>query len=133
MEMTGPRSFKGRWPASSRRHEAEAGSGVHTGPARPSCYCWMSPLWESIRCRARAVEIVRHLVDTQGLTVLRARPTWTRRERCGHVIVLTRQVLAQGQRATLLTLPAIGWFVAELLPGRVRASSKSRLLDDPGS
>src|ERR1700730_12201671 len=78
-------------------------------------------------------DIVRQLVDTQGLTVLLSTAYLDAAERCGHVIVLHQgQVLAQGQPSHITDIARNRVFVAELPPGQSARGVQSRLLDEPG-
>ena len=77
-------------------------------------------------------EIVRQLVDTQGLTVLLSTAYLDEAERCGHVIVLHQgKVLAQGQPSDITDIARNRVFVAELPAGQNARVVQSRLLDDP--
>jgi ABC-2 type transport system ATP-binding protein len=78
-------------------------------------------------------EIVRQLVETQGLTVVLSTAYLDEAERCGHVIVLHQgKVLAEGKPADITDIAANRVFVADLPPGRSARSVQSRLLDEPG-
>jgi ABC-2 type transport system ATP-binding protein len=78
-------------------------------------------------------EIVRQLVETQGLTVLLSTAYLDEAERCGHVIVLHQgKVLAEGKPKDITDIAANRVFVAELPPGRSARGVQSRLLDEPG-
>jgi ABC-2 type transport system ATP-binding protein len=78
-------------------------------------------------------EIVRQLVDTQGLTVLLSTAYLDEAERCGHVIVLHQgKVLAQGQPGDITDIARNRVFVAELPAGQSPRVVQSRLLDEPG-
>ena len=78
-------------------------------------------------------EIVRQLVDTQGLTVLLSTAYLDEAERCGHVIVLHQgKSLAQGRPSDITDIARGRVFVAELPPGQSPRSVQSRLLDEPG-
>jgi ABC-2 type transport system ATP-binding protein len=78
-------------------------------------------------------EIVRDLVDTQGLTVLLSTAYLDEAERCGHVIVLHQgKVLAQGQPSDITDIARGCVFVAELAAGQSARGVQSRLLDEPG-
>ncbi|HWM70981.1 MAG TPA: ATP-binding cassette domain-containing protein [Steroidobacteraceae bacterium] len=78
-------------------------------------------------------EIVRDLVDTQGLTVLLSTAYLDEAERCGHVIVLHQgKVLAQGQPGDITDIARGRVFVAELAAGQSARGVQSRLLDEPG-
>ena len=77
-------------------------------------------------------EIVRQLVDSQGLTVLLSTAYLDEAERCGHVIVLHQgKVLAQGRPGDITAIARGRVFVAELAPGQSARSVQSRLLDEP--
>jgi ABC-2 type transport system ATP-binding protein len=77
-------------------------------------------------------EIVRQLVDTQGLTVLLSTAYLDEAERCGHVIVLHQgKVLAQGRPADITAIAQGRVFVAELAAGQSARGVQSRLLDQP--
>jgi len=74
-------------------------------------------------------EIVRDLVDTQGLTVLLSTAYLDEAERCGHVIVLHQgKVLAQGQPGDITDIARGRVFVAELAAGQSARGVQSRLL-----
>jgi ABC-2 type transport system ATP-binding protein len=78
-------------------------------------------------------DIVRQLVDTQGLTVLLSTAYLDEAERCGHVIVLHQgKVLAQGKPTDITDIAANRVFVADLPPGHSARGVQSRLLDEPG-
>ena len=77
-------------------------------------------------------EIVRQLVDTQGLTVLLSTAYLDEAERCGHVIVLHQgKALAQGRPSDITDIARNRVFVAELSPGQSARAVQSRLLDEP--
>jgi ABC-2 type transport system ATP-binding protein len=77
-------------------------------------------------------EIVRHLVDTQGLTVLLSTAYLDEAEKCGHVIVLHQgKVLAQGPPGDITAIATGCVFVAELAAGQSARNVQSRLLDEP--
>ena len=77
-------------------------------------------------------EIVRQLVDTQGLTVLLCTAYLDEAERCGHVIVLHQgKVLAQGHPGDITATVQGRVFVAELPAGQRARGVQSRLLDEP--
>jgi ABC-2 type transport system ATP-binding protein len=77
-------------------------------------------------------EIVRQLVDTQGLTVLLSTAYLDEAERCGHVIVLHQgKALAQGQPSDITDIARNRVFVAELPAGQNARVVQSRLLDEP--
>ena len=76
-------------------------------------------------------EIVRQLVDTQGLTVLLSTAYLDEAERCGHVIVLHQgKVLAQGRPGDITAIARGRVFVAELPAGQSARGVQSRLLDE---
>jgi pyoluteorin transport system ATP-binding protein len=78
-------------------------------------------------------EIVRQLVETQGLTVLLSTAYLDEAERCGHVVVLHQgKVLAQGRPDDITKIAAGRVYVADLPPGRSARGVQSRLLDEPG-
>jgi ABC-2 type transport system ATP-binding protein len=77
-------------------------------------------------------EIVRQLVDNQGLTVLLSTAYLDEAEKCGHVIVLHRgKVLAQGRPSDVTDIARGRVFVAELPEGQSARGVQSRLLDQP--
>jgi ABC-2 type transport system ATP-binding protein len=77
--------------------------------------------------------IVRQLVDTQGLTVLLTTAYLDEAERCGHVVVLHHgKVLQQGRPEDITSIAAGRVFVADLPSGQSARSVQSRLLDEPG-
>ena len=77
-------------------------------------------------------EIVRDLVDSQGLTVLLSTAYLDEAERCGHVIVLHQgKVLAQGPPGDITEIARGRVFVAELAAGQSPRGVQSRLLDAP--
>lgn len=76
-------------------------------------------------------DIVRQLVETQGLTVLLSTAYLDEAERCGHVIVLHQgKVLAQGRPSDITTIADGKVFVAELPPDQSPRGIQSRLLDE---
>jgi ABC-2 type transport system ATP-binding protein len=78
-------------------------------------------------------DIVRQLVDTQGLTALLTTAYLDEAERCGHVVVLHHgKVLQQGRPEDITSIAAGRVFVADLLSGQSARSVQSRLLDEPG-
>ena len=78
-------------------------------------------------------EIVRELVDGQGLTVLLSTAYLDEAEKCGHVVLLHQgKVLAQGQPDELTAVARDRVFIAELSEGRSARAVQSRLLDEPG-
>jgi len=77
-------------------------------------------------------EIIRRLVDDQGLTVLLSTSHLDEAEHCGHVVVLhTGQVLAAGAPAQITAAAAEHTFIAEPPPGQTARGLQARLLDDP--
>jgi ABC-2 type transport system ATP-binding protein len=77
-------------------------------------------------------DIVRDLVDSQGLTVLLSTAYLDEAERCGHVVVLHEgKVLAQGPPRDITAIAHDRVFVAELAAGQSPRGVQSRLLDDP--
>ena len=77
-------------------------------------------------------EIVRQLVDTQGLTVLLSTAYLDEAEKCGHVVVLHQgKVLAEGRPSDITNIATERVFVAELPEGQNARIVQSRLLDDP--
>jgi ABC-2 type transport system ATP-binding protein len=78
-------------------------------------------------------EIILHLVQEQGLTVLLSTSYLDEAERCQHVIVMHEgKVLAQGAPATVTGLAAGRTFLAEPRAGQPARGLQARLLDDPG-
>jgi len=78
-------------------------------------------------------DIVRQLVETQGLTVLLSTAYLDEAERCGHVIVLHQgKVLAEGRPSDITDIARGRVFVAELPAGERARGVQSRLLDEPG-
>jgi ABC-2 type transport system ATP-binding protein len=77
-------------------------------------------------------EIIRRLVDDQGLTVLLSTSHLDEAEHCGHVVVLhSGQVLAEGAPAQISAAAAEHTFIAEPPPGQTARGLQARLLDDP--
>jgi ABC-2 type transport system ATP-binding protein len=77
-------------------------------------------------------DIVRDLVDSQGLTVLLSTAYLDEAERCGHVVVLHQgKVLAQGPPGDITAIARGRVFVAELAAGQRPRGVQSRLLDEP--
>jgi ABC-2 type transport system ATP-binding protein len=77
-------------------------------------------------------DIVRDLVDSQGLTVLLSTAYLDEAERCGHVVVLHQgKVLAQGPPGEITEIARGRVFVAELAAGQSPRGVQSRLLDEP--
>jgi ABC-2 type transport system ATP-binding protein len=77
-------------------------------------------------------DIVRDLVDSQGLTVLLSTAYLDEAERCGHVVVLHQgKVLAQGPPGDITAIARDRVFVAELAKGQSPRGAQSRLLDVP--
>ena len=78
-------------------------------------------------------EIIRQLVNDQGLTVLLSTSYLDEAERCGHVIVMHQgKVLAQGRPSDVSGLAAGRVFLAEPPTGRKAREFQARLLDHPG-
>jgi ABC-2 type transport system ATP-binding protein len=78
-------------------------------------------------------EIILHLVQVQGLTVLLSTSYLDEAERCRHVVVLHEgKVLAQGVPADVTGLAAGCTFLAEPRVGQPARGLQARLLDDPG-
>ncbi len=78
-------------------------------------------------------EIVRELVEQQGLTVLLSTAYLDEAEKCGHVVVLHQgRVLAEGKSDDLTEMARGRVFVAELVGGESPRIVQSRLLDQPG-
>ena len=77
-------------------------------------------------------DIVRDLVDSQGLTVLLSTAYLDEAERCGHVVVFHQgKVLAQGPPRDITAIARDRVFVAELAAGQSPRGVQSRLLDEP--
>jgi ABC-2 type transport system ATP-binding protein len=77
-------------------------------------------------------EIVRQLVESQGLTVLLSTAYLDEAEKCGHVVVLHQgKVLAEGRPSDITDTARDRVFVAELPNGQNARVVQSRLLDDP--
>jgi ABC-2 type transport system ATP-binding protein len=78
-------------------------------------------------------EIIRQLVNDQGLTVLLSTSYLDEAERCDRVIVIHQgRVLAQGHPSDVSGLAAGRVFVAEPPAGRKAREFQARLLDHPG-
>src|SRR5262245_37181979 len=78
-------------------------------------------------------EIILHLVQAQGLTVLLSTSYLDEAERCQHVVVLHEgKVLAQGTPADVTGLAAGRTFLAEPRAGQAARGLQARLLDAPG-
>jgi ABC-2 type transport system ATP-binding protein len=78
-------------------------------------------------------EIIRQLVQEQGLSVLLSTSYLDEAERCGHVVVLHQgKVLAQGAPAHVTGMAAGRTFLAEPPAGQQARALQARLLDDPG-
>jgi ABC-2 type transport system ATP-binding protein len=78
-------------------------------------------------------DIVRELVEKQGLTVLLSTAYLDEAEKCSHVVVLHQgKLLAQGQPGDLTNIARDRVFVAELPQGQSPRIVQSRLLDQPG-
>ena len=77
-------------------------------------------------------EIILHLVQAQGLTVLLSTAYLDEAERCQHVIVLHEgKMLAQGAPADVTGLAAGRTFLAAPRAGQPARGLQARLLDDP--
>lgn len=77
-------------------------------------------------------DIVRQLVDTQGITVLLSTAYLDEAEKCGHVVVLHEgRVLAQGPPGDITDIAGARVFVADLATGQSARAVQSRLLDEP--
>jgi ABC-2 type transport system ATP-binding protein len=77
-------------------------------------------------------EIILHLVQAQGLTVLLSTSYLDEAERSQHVVVLHEgKVLAQGAPGTVTALAAGRTFLAEPYAGQPARGLQARLLDDP--
>jgi ABC-2 type transport system ATP-binding protein len=78
-------------------------------------------------------EIIRQLVNDQGLTVLLSTSSLDEAERCGHVVVLHQgRVLAQGRPTEVSGLAAGRTFLADPPAGQTARVLQARLLDAPG-
>ena len=78
-------------------------------------------------------DIILHLVDDQGLTVMLSTSYLDEAERCGHVVVLhSGKVLAQGRPAEIAAIAGHHVFIADPPAGRTARTFQARLLDDPG-
>src|SRR2546426_6303998 len=78
-------------------------------------------------------EIILHLVQEQGLTVLLSTAYLDEAERCGHAVVLHQgKVLAQGVPADVTRIVAGCTFLAEPPAGQKARELQARLLDAPG-
>jgi ABC-2 type transport system ATP-binding protein len=78
-------------------------------------------------------EIILHLVQEQGLTVLLSTAYLDEAERCGHLVVLHQgKVLAQGTPADVTGMAAGSTYLAEPSPGQPARELQARLLDAPG-
>src|SRR2546428_162471 len=77
-------------------------------------------------------EIILHLVQAQGLTVLLSTSYLDEAERCQHVVVLHEgKVLGQGAPGDVTGLAAGRTFLAEPRAGQPARGLQARLLDDP--
>jgi ABC-2 type transport system ATP-binding protein len=77
-------------------------------------------------------EIILHLVQAQGLTVLLSTSYLDEAERCQHVVILHEgKVLAQGAPADVTGLADGRTFLAEPRAGQPARGLQARLLDDP--
>ncbi len=78
-------------------------------------------------------EIIRQLVNDQGLTVLLSTSYLDEAERCRHVVVLHQgKVLAQGRPAEVSGLAAGRTFLAQPAVDQTARGLQARLLDDRG-
>ena len=78
-------------------------------------------------------EIIRQLVNDQGLTVLLSTSYLDEAERCGRVIVMHQgKVLAQGRPSDVSGLAAGRVFLVEPPAGQKARAFQARLLDHPG-
>ena len=77
-------------------------------------------------------DIILHLVEDEGLTVLLSTSYLDEAERCGHIVVLhSGHVLAQGAPATITGIARERAFVAEPPTGQTARGFQARLLQDP--
>ncbi len=77
-------------------------------------------------------DIILHLVEGQGLTVLLSTSYLDEAERCGNVVVLHQgKVLAQGPPGEVTALAAGRTYLAEPSAGQKARGLQARLLDDP--
>ena len=77
-------------------------------------------------------DIILHLVEDEGLTVLLSTSYLDEAERCGHIVVLhSGRVLAQGAPATITGTARERAFVAEPPTGQTARGFQARLLQDP--
>ncbi len=78
-------------------------------------------------------EIVHHLVDDQGLTVLMSTSYLDEAERANRVLVLHQgRVLAQSEPAAVTRMAAGRTFIVSPAAGDTARALQARLLDDPG-
>jgi ABC-2 type transport system ATP-binding protein len=78
-------------------------------------------------------EIILHLVEEQGLTVLVSTSYLDEAERCDHVVMLHQgKVLAQGEPDDVGRLADGRAYVATPPPGQKASTFQARLLDQPG-
>jgi len=78
-------------------------------------------------------DIVRSLVQEQGISVLLTTAYLDEAERCSHVVVLHQgKVLAQGKPAEVTAIASGRVYVAEVPAGQGVRRIQSRLLDEPG-
>src|SRR2546426_4636554 len=78
-------------------------------------------------------DIILHLVQEQGLTVLLSTSYLDEAERCGHAVVLHQgRVLAQGVPAEVTRMAAGRTFLAEPSASQKARALQARLLDAPG-
>jgi ABC-2 type transport system ATP-binding protein len=76
--------------------------------------------------------IILHLVEDEGLTVLLSTSYLDEAERCGHVVVLhSGRVLAQGTPAAITGIARERAFVAEPPEGHTARGFQARLLQEP--
>src|SRR5262249_43588273 len=77
-------------------------------------------------------DIILHLVNDEGLTVLLSTSYLDEAERCGHIVVLhSGRVLAQGTPATITDTARSRAFVAEPPTGQTARAFQARLLQNP--
>jgi ABC-2 type transport system ATP-binding protein len=77
-------------------------------------------------------DIILHLVQDEGLTVLLSTSYLDEAERCGHVVVLhSGRVLAQGTPAAITSTARERAFVAEPPAGQTARGFQARLLQEP--
>jgi ABC-2 type transport system ATP-binding protein len=77
-------------------------------------------------------QIIRQLVQDQGLTVILSTSYLDEAERCGHVIILHQgKVLAQGAPAEITKLAAGRAFLVDPTAGKKAREFQAKLLDEP--